>query len=240
MSRNGGMFSEEEVAYLKSLPAVVEATSKRITYANAFKDYCMRRYAQGASPVALFREAGLDPVLVGSKRIERCFARWRRDAARRDMTVTIDGARRGLASAPSSMPDRASVRTSHDADQSAAERVDEQAGGGCSLASSPLWAPKPPHDGTRDSSFTVDPTRRAIVFPATGDGGDADLRDMLIAQQVRRIAELERQVTMLRAMIAGRRAEAASTGMANMADAAVAPGAASQSQSPSTAADPSR
>lgn len=32
MSNGGGMFSPEEVAYLKTLPAVAEATARRITY----------------------------------------------------------------------------------------------------------------------------------------------------------------------------------------------------------------
>nr|WP_303168162.1 hypothetical protein [Bifidobacterium dentium] len=80
MSNGGGMFSPEEVAYLKTLPAVAEATARRITYSEAFKQSCMRRYHAGESPVKLFREAGLDPALIGYKRIERCFARWRKSS----------------------------------------------------------------------------------------------------------------------------------------------------------------
>ena len=81
MSNGGGMFSPEEVAYLKTLPAVAEATARRITYSEAFKQSCMRRYHAGESPVKLFREAGLDPALIGYKRIERCFARWRKSSS---------------------------------------------------------------------------------------------------------------------------------------------------------------
>ena len=77
MTVGGGAFSPEEVKYLKSLPAVAEATSKRITYTDDFKRYCVTRYNKGASPVRLFREAGLDSALIGYKRIERCLARWR-------------------------------------------------------------------------------------------------------------------------------------------------------------------
>lgn len=80
MSNGGGMFSPEEVAYLKTLPAVAEATARRITYSEAFKQSCMRRYHAGESPVKLFREAGLDPALIGYKCIERCFARWRKSS----------------------------------------------------------------------------------------------------------------------------------------------------------------
>ena len=77
MTVGGGSFSPEEIKYLKSLPAVAEATSKRITYTDDFKRYFLTRYNKGASPVRLFREAGLDPALIGYKRIERCLARWR-------------------------------------------------------------------------------------------------------------------------------------------------------------------
>ncbi|EIJ25698.1 hypothetical protein [Bifidobacterium longum] len=31
------------------------------------------------SPVRIFREAGLDPRIIGNKRIERCIARWKRE-----------------------------------------------------------------------------------------------------------------------------------------------------------------
>ncbi len=77
MTVGGGAFRPEEIKYLKSLPAVAEATSKRITYTDDFKRYILTRYNKGVSPVRLFREAGLDPALIGYKRIERCLARWR-------------------------------------------------------------------------------------------------------------------------------------------------------------------
>lgn len=83
----------EEVAYLKELPAVAEATPRRIIYAEDFKMRCMQRYKNGESPVKLFREAGLDPALIGYKRIERCFSRWKssdfyRDDRQRTYTST--------------------------------------------------------------------------------------------------------------------------------------------------------
>ncbi|KAB8294577.1 HTH domain-containing protein [Bifidobacterium avesanii] len=177
MGNKGGMFSSEEIAYLKSLPAVVEATAKRITYSNAFKEYCMRRYAEGASPVKLFREAGLDPSLVGSKRIERCFARWREEVSRRgsgediakERTAQLHGMKKRGGVSPQSQ-----IRSLHSSDP---------------------------------EGFDLEPGRRTIVFPAVGGESVEDLRDLLIAQQVRRIAELERQVDMLRAMIDGKRAD---------------------------------
>ena len=77
MASGGGAFSVEEVAYLKTLPAVADATRNRIIYTEEFKVDCVLRYAQGESPVQLFREAGLDPSLIGYKRIECAIARWR-------------------------------------------------------------------------------------------------------------------------------------------------------------------
>ncbi|RYQ43727.1 transposase [Bifidobacterium pseudolongum subsp. globosum] len=78
MSSRGGTFSAEEVSYLKTLPAVADVTRKRITYTEEFKLDCVRRYSQGESPVKIFRDAGLEPSLVGYKRIECAIARWRR------------------------------------------------------------------------------------------------------------------------------------------------------------------
>ena len=71
-------FTAGERAYLSSLAAVDEVDARsRIHYAGWFRVSCMRRYRAGEKPVALFREAGLNPKLIGYKRIERAFARWR-------------------------------------------------------------------------------------------------------------------------------------------------------------------
>lgn len=71
-------FTEEQVEYLRSLPAVSRVSSSRISYARWFRDECLARYAAGEHPVDLFRRAGMGPELIGYKRIERAFARWRR------------------------------------------------------------------------------------------------------------------------------------------------------------------
>lgn len=38
-----------------------------------------RTLPAGRKPVRIFREAGLDPRIIGNKRIERCIARWKRE-----------------------------------------------------------------------------------------------------------------------------------------------------------------
>ena len=81
-------FTLRERAYLESLPAVSRVTATRIHYTDAFRDECLRRYRNGEHPVDLFRQAGLDPKLIGYKRIERCFARWRANTRRPTPTTT--------------------------------------------------------------------------------------------------------------------------------------------------------
>ena len=64
-------FTAKTRKYLGSLDAVESVTQYRIRYSKEFRDDCMRRYAEGGSPAAIFREAGLDPKIIGYKRVER-------------------------------------------------------------------------------------------------------------------------------------------------------------------------
>ena len=79
MAGSQGLFTLKEAAYLRSLPAVKEVSATRITYSDRFKVECVRRYLKGESARKIFRDAGLDPSLIGAKRIERCIARWKQD-----------------------------------------------------------------------------------------------------------------------------------------------------------------
>ena len=74
-------FTAKTRKYLGSLDAVESVTQYRICYSKEFRDDCMRRYAEGGSPAAIFREAGLDPKIIGYKRVERCIARWKAENA---------------------------------------------------------------------------------------------------------------------------------------------------------------
>lgn len=78
----GGKFTAKERAYLSSLPAVESVSASHIRYADSFRIEVMCRYDAGESPAAIFREAGLDPKLIGYKRIERCIARWKKQEER--------------------------------------------------------------------------------------------------------------------------------------------------------------
>ena len=72
-----GKFTAKERAYLSSLPAVKSVSASHIRYTESFRVECMCRYDAGESPSSIFREAGLDPKLIGYKRVERCIARWK-------------------------------------------------------------------------------------------------------------------------------------------------------------------
>lgn len=79
MSRGRG-FTARQRAYLLSLPAVRSVGAVRIRYSEGFREECMRRYGRGESPRCIFSDAGLDPEIIGAKRIERCIARWRKES----------------------------------------------------------------------------------------------------------------------------------------------------------------
>lgn len=72
-------FSQTEVEYLRSLPAVEAVTENRITYSHDFQVSCMSRYLQGERPSVIFTSTGLSPMIVGHKRVERNIARWKHD-----------------------------------------------------------------------------------------------------------------------------------------------------------------
>ena len=78
-------FSDAERKYLESLDAVESVDGDVISYAPEFRQSSMERYWRGDSPTEIFREAGLGPEVIGSKRIERAIARWRVDTPPMDM-----------------------------------------------------------------------------------------------------------------------------------------------------------
>lgn len=85
-----GMFTEEELRYLRSLDAVERAEPLRITYSKEFKREFMRRYHEGERPRAIFEPAGLEAEPIGCKRIERACAHWR-EAETEDAPCMADG-----------------------------------------------------------------------------------------------------------------------------------------------------
>lgn len=74
-------FTSEETDILRTSPAVIRTTSRRITYASWFRRYAVVMSRRGERPSDIFRGVGLDPGILGTKRIERCMNRWRTEYA---------------------------------------------------------------------------------------------------------------------------------------------------------------
>jgi len=72
-----GRLSPEEVKILKENPYVLDVEETRIIYTNEFKFLFIQEYRNGKKPTQIFREAGFDPKVLGSKRIERATSRWK-------------------------------------------------------------------------------------------------------------------------------------------------------------------
>ena len=169
-SLGGGVFSIREVEYMESLPAVDRVRSGRIVYNDAFKRDCIRRYRNGESPAEIFRSAGLDSALIGYKRIERSIARWK-------ATLGDDGA-------PPTVPSPFIVATGS------------------------RWNPS---QRRRLNSVSAHPDRRYRYVDDTADTvsigsseslqrimPELDTRNLIIAQQARRIQELEIEINELK------------------------------------------
>lgn len=204
-------FTQEQIAYLESLPAVEHASATRITYAEDFRRICLERYRHGASPTAMFREAGLDPKLVGYKRIERCFARWKLQAdsaaggsagngsesvASQARPAGVDGA------AGSDVGTRtATADASADGRGMTGGRTGNGLGGFSRFAVSGgvarISAMSDGHDG--QTAGAAGSTGLTGVAGATGAAiGPADPRDTIIARQALLIDELEHEIAELR------------------------------------------
>lgn len=73
-----GKLSYDEICLLSKNPYVLEVSENRIVYANEFKKKFMEAYLnEHKGPTQIFREAGFDTNILGSKRIERAASRWR-------------------------------------------------------------------------------------------------------------------------------------------------------------------
>lgn len=72
-----GNLTLEEINILKKNPNVASVNENRIIYSTEFKFHFMKEYTSGKKPTRIFKEAGFDAAILGSKRIERASARWR-------------------------------------------------------------------------------------------------------------------------------------------------------------------
>lgn len=243
MTTGGGLFTEDEVSYLWTLPAVKRVSERRIVYTQQFKEEVVRRYRLGESPSKIFREAGLDSSLIGFKRIERCIARWRDDPkvsaaiekaqARNSIprrVIAENGlvAAKGAGQADSEAGPYDAERSALGADLGALGNGDDasvgQSGDLARDAADAAGAPNAqgirsgqstqgvqddqsaPEAGARNDGVLADSLTRVDLSRAHRPGRkpgsrSKDLRDLLIAQQIRYIHELEQTVNGLKAQL---------------------------------------
>lgn len=71
-------FTEEEIQMLSGHRYVDKVSEDVIKFTEEFKELFMREYTSGKKPTEIFLHAGFDTDVLGSKRIERCSARWRK------------------------------------------------------------------------------------------------------------------------------------------------------------------
>ena len=86
-----GRLSEEEVKILRQNPYVSDVEETRVIYTNEFKFLFMKEYLEGKKPTQIFKDAGFDPKILGSKRIERAAHRWRESYAAGSLGSYQDG-----------------------------------------------------------------------------------------------------------------------------------------------------
>ncbi len=72
-----GILFPAEIEQLKANPNVLFVDENRIVYTNQFKHHFMNEYLTGKGPTQIFRDAGFEPKMLGSKRIECATARWK-------------------------------------------------------------------------------------------------------------------------------------------------------------------
>lgn len=86
-----GRLSEEEMKVLRENPYVSDVAENRIIYTNEFKFRFMKEYLEGKKPTKIFKDAGFEPKILGSKRIERAAHRWRESYAAGSLGSYQDG-----------------------------------------------------------------------------------------------------------------------------------------------------
>ncbi|KIL52837.1 tranposase [Jeotgalibacillus campisalis] len=94
------IFSSKEIQLLSINPYVKSISPKGITYSEEFKELFIAQYEKGKFPSDIFREYGLDPEVVGERRINSASKRWR-EAYRKNGAMGLRDTRPGNSGRPS-------------------------------------------------------------------------------------------------------------------------------------------
>jgi len=77
------IFAEEEIRQLLTNASVRTCTEKSVTYTQSFKEVSVKLYKQGLTSSEIFKQAGLDPNLVGKDQPSECLRRWKKIVKRK-------------------------------------------------------------------------------------------------------------------------------------------------------------
>jgi transposase len=96
------ILNQDQIECLLKSGHVSNCSPTQISYSKEFKILAVRQYDEGKTPTQIFREAGLDPDLVGKYVPDNCLRRWRRKLEAKgeaglmaDGRGLVQGARRG-------------------------------------------------------------------------------------------------------------------------------------------------
>lgn len=93
----GIRFTLEQQEVLKMNPNIEKVSEKSITYKSSFKLMAIEEYMKGKTPSEIFREAGINPEIIGAKNPNRCLERWR-NSYHKDGDSGLIGEKRGRSS----------------------------------------------------------------------------------------------------------------------------------------------
>jgi hypothetical protein len=146
--------------------------------------------------VHIFREVGLDPSLIGYKRIERCVARWKSLYTNTANVGGMGGA--GSAGGVASMGGMVGMGGAIGANSAIGT---DDAAAGYGIGGAPDFDDDDGGEFRPQSGPIASFMPGTGMFSGTGRSGSLDMRDLLICQQIRQIDDLERRLDDLQARL---------------------------------------
>lgn len=93
----GIRFTIEQQELLRMNQNIKKVSEKSITYRDSFKLFAIEEHAKGKTPHEIFKQAGLNPDIIGSKIPGRCLDRWKKAYFKAGDSALI-GEKRGCSS----------------------------------------------------------------------------------------------------------------------------------------------
>lgn len=90
----GIRFTLEQQELLGINPNIEKISEKSITYKDTFKLMAIEEYAMGKTPSEIFKQAGINPEIIGVKNPTRCLERWKKSYFKQG-DVGLIGEKRG-------------------------------------------------------------------------------------------------------------------------------------------------